>query len=159
MAKVGEADGLPGPAILGAVIGGLRGPLGDLVWLRGNREWADENAEGVLRNLELVYWLRPEAIHFRIEGARTIAYDFPQWDSGRRAAGREEWVELSLEHLDRAMADLGRNGYLLATKGEILFRGKDDPGGAARLYREAAATGEAGFFFNDAADYLEGLAE
>lgn len=158
VAEVSSSSVLPGPAILGGVIGGLRVPLGDMIWLRGNREWVEEDAAGVLENLELVYWLRPEAIPFRIEGARTIAYDFPQWESARSIQDRSGWVDLALDHLDRAMAELGTNGYLLATCGEIVFRGKADPAAAARWYRAAAMTPEAADFFEDAAAYLERLA-
>ncbi len=142
---------VPGVLILGAWMGGLRTPMGDLVWLQSNRHWAREDALSYLRTLDLVHWLRPEALHYWIEGARTVAYDLPHWDG----ADQQGLILNAHERLERARRLFPENEFLLATSGEIALQAEADAAKALAFFREAAAVSEDPEHLLRAIGYLE----
>lgn len=68
-----------GEGLAVSILGGFRVILADLVWLRLNAVWEDQEWAKLSAMIRLVTILDPQTEFFWINSARMIAYDVPSW--------------------------------------------------------------------------------
>lgn len=92
------------------VLGGLRAPLANLVWVEGYVHWEQKNLGGVEKAIRLAVAVDPEPLFFWINGARIMAYDMPRWHLRQlRENGAIDprlVEEVRAEHAQKALAFL-----------------------------------------------------
>lgn len=144
-----ELQSLAGLGVAPAVVGGLRAPAADLLWLRANRSWEQRDPAATDAYLRATVALAPEFDYFRVNAARMIAFDFPEWER----AG-DEPAEVSrrrrLAYGERALALLerrpGSSAAVLIERARLTHQIQGDRSRAAALYREAAELPAAPYF-------------
>lgn len=128
--------------------GGARRVVADFAWLSAYVKWEQQNAAGTEAMLALTTKLDPAPLYFWINGARMIAYDFPQWsheDSGAAPtdgtaiqARQNYCARRALNFLDRAIAQHPQSALLWIERANIQYARLRDFDGAAESFRAAA---------------------
>jgi tetratricopeptide (TPR) repeat protein len=134
--RTAEAASAPG-----AGFGGTRAVVADVLWLRANVFWERRDAAATDAYLRAAVAAEPCVDYFRINAARMIAFDFPEW-----ARSADEPAEVSRRrraaHCRRALALLeshpGESADALIERARLTHQVLGDRRGAARLYQQAA---------------------
>jgi hypothetical protein len=127
-----------------AVLGGLRAAVAGGFWLRANLAWERRNAAETTAFLHLTVAADERPLHFWLNGARMIAYDFSEWRLGVDASSAQrrrvviEQAGAALQFLQRANQWRGPSPDILVEMANIRLRSLGDREGAARLFRRAA---------------------
>jgi hypothetical protein len=120
----------------------------DYAWLRARLAW-ERREEAWVRNwLGVALAAAPGHVYFRINAARTIAYDFPAWRAGTELdaplAVQAAWRAAAADEAIAALLDQRSSAPrpdLLAEAATIALYAKGDRALAAELFRRAAETG------------------
>jgi hypothetical protein len=127
-----------------AVLGGLRAAVAGCFWLRANLAWERRDAAATTAFLHLTVAADERPLHFWLNGARMIAYDFSEWRLGPDASAAQrrrvviEQAGAALQFLHRANQWRGPSPDVLVEMANIRLRSLGDREGAARLFRRAA---------------------
>lgn len=89
---------------------GLRALAADVAWLQANLEWEQRDAVATDRLIRLTTTLDPRPLDFWINGARTLGYDFSEWEiaahGGETSLSAAELDALRERHAANAFAFL-----------------------------------------------------
>jgi hypothetical protein len=144
-----DAEGALGQGVTIALLGGFRGIVADVVWLRANLDWERRDLPATQTLVGLAASLDPRPLYFWINGARIIAYDMPGWrieaagglgNVPAAVQGRidREQAEAALALLAKGLRFHPDHPLLLIEAGNIRQRRMGDFAGGAELYRRAA---------------------
>lgn len=133
-----------------AVLGGWRTVAAGGAWLRANLAWEQRDAAATRALLELAVTADSRTLHFWLNAARMMAYDFPAWRAdGALRAVREQMVreeaERALEFLERGLSRHPARAEIYLEMANIRLRALGDREGAAELFRLAAEQPDAPF--------------
>jgi tetratricopeptide (TPR) repeat protein len=133
-----------------AVLGGWRTVAAGGAWLRANLAWERRDAAVTRALLELAVTADPRTLHFWLNAARMMAYDFPAWRAdGAPRAVRERMIreeaERALEFLERGLTRHPAKAEIYLEMANIRLRALGDREGAAELFRLAAEQPDAPF--------------
>lgn len=143
-----------GHGVVLATLGGWRTLTADLVWLKANLAWENEELARTRTWLDLTVAIDERPDYFWLNSSRIVAYDMPVW-RGRnlpdaplalRETIREEQAQQALAILDRAVAERGPNAAIYAEMAGIHWRVRQDPARAAEFFRRAAELPDAPFY-------------
>lgn len=98
-----DAEAFPTGVSL-AVLGGFRGLVADLQWVRVYGDWARHDLAAMRRRLWWVGEIDPRPLTFWLNGARMLAFDAMSW----RIAAGEDVGRVAIEQLREAEAFLER---------------------------------------------------
>ena len=121
--------------------------LADALWLETDLAWERHDAALTRCLIGLTLAVDPEADYFRLNGARMLAYDLPEW-AGREAARetaavrahrRKRAAEEALALLARGLPRQPNSIALQLEMGNICLYGLGDAARAAKHYRLVAA--------------------
>lgn len=127
-----------------ALLGGMRGAVANVSWLRMNSAWERREAEQTNIWLELTVAADERPLTFWLNGARIMACDEPEWrrDGAAPAAVQarvvEEQAERALGFLEKGIRWHGPEAALYIEMANIHWRKRGDLEMAARCYRLAA---------------------
>jgi tetratricopeptide (TPR) repeat protein len=126
-----------------AVLGGWRAVAAGGAWLRANLAWERRDAATTRALLELSVTADPRTLHFWLNAARMMAYDFPAWRAdGAPLAVRERMIreeaERALVFLERGLSRHPARAEIYLEMANIRLRALGDREGAAELFRRAA---------------------
>ena len=126
-----------------AALGGWRAVAAGGAWLRANLAWERRDAAATRALLELAVTADSRTLHFWLNAARMMAYDFPAWRAdGAPRAVREaaviEEAERALEFLERGLSRHPARAEIYLEMANIRLRALGDREGAAELFRLAA---------------------
>lgn len=142
----GQLAAQAGHGVILATLGGGRTLTADLLWLKTNLAWEQEDLAATRAWLDLVVAVDERPDYFWLNGARIIAYDMPVW-RGRdqpdapAAVGtqiREQQAQAALQFLQRGLDVRGANAAFFAEMAGIHLRVRHDPAQAAEYFRRAA---------------------
>lgn len=145
-----HVDVAAGEGVMIGLFGGFRAITADLLWVRANALWEDQDLPATQTLIRLVTTVDSRPLIFWINGARMIGYDMPVWRL--EALGREggivpavverrifaEQAEAALRLLERARAYHPEEPLLVIEQANLRHRKLGDLAGAAELYRKAA---------------------
>lgn len=140
---------LAGHGVLPAVLGGWGAPAADVLWLRAHRAWERRDAVATDALLHAAVALEPELDYFRINAARIIAFDLPEWDSppGTPAEVRRR---TRAAHTGRALQLLAAQPRptpaVVIERARLTHQLLEERRAAAVLYQEAAGLSGAPYF-------------
>ena len=125
-----------------AVLGGWRAVAAGGAWLRANLAWERRDAAATRALLELAVTADSRTLHFWLNAARMMAYDFPAWRTdGAPRAVREaaviEEAERALAFLERGLSRHPARAEIYLEMANIRLRALGDREGAAKLFRLA----------------------
>jgi len=133
-----------GQTVLVGTFGGLRALAADLLWIRTNYYWENENLGLAETTGRAVTRLQPDLPYFWIQTARMIVYDMPVWRFGSRKLPpksvetriRREQAERGIELLDEAEQFLPDSPAIPGEKARIYWTVLGDTEKAAEEYKE-----------------------
>ncbi len=135
---------------LAGVLGGLRAPVRDLLWLRAYLAWERRDATGLDRHLRLAVRVDPRALHPWLEGARMMAYDLPRWEP---AEDEPAWGVVRRRHALRALEFLEAARHYHSGEPRVVLEAAliwlhqmKDPARAADLFGAAATMSGAPYY-------------
>lgn len=137
-----------GQGITLGLLGGFRGVIADILWIRGEVLWEERDLPALETMLHLVTTIDPRPLYFWLNGARILAYDMPGWRAnnagghGEVPAGVQrrfaiEQAQLALSFLDRAMKFHPASAELWIERANIELTRLGDIPAAAECYRHA----------------------
>ncbi len=143
-----------GRGVILATLGGWRTLVADLIWLKGNLAWEQQELATTRAWLDLVVAVDERPDYFWLNSARIIAYDMPVWRQRAQPGApravhdqiRDEQAQQALAFLDRALEQRGPNAALLAERAGIHWRVCHDPERAAADFRRAAEVSGAPYY-------------
>ena len=128
-----------------AVMGGMRSMVASGFWLRTNLAWERCDQAGTTALLDLTVAADERPLYFWLNGARMLAYDFPEWRLGAAPVPQavrqrviEEQARVALGFLERGLRWHGPAAELFIEMANIHLRQLGDLRNAARCYRLAA---------------------
>lgn len=140
-----------------ALLGGFRSIVADIAWIRLHTGWAARNLAATETLVLTASLIDPRVVHFWLNGARILAFDFPAWriwaDGGfdrvpvarQRMIVREQATK-GIAHLTRGLAFHPRSAALWIERASLEFSRLGDPAAAAESYRRAAACDGAPYY-------------
>ncbi len=142
----GQLAAQAGHGIILATLGGGRTLTADLLWLKTNIAWEQEDLAATRVWLDLVVAVDERPDYFWLNGARIIAYDMPVWrgraqpdpPAALSAQIREQQAQAALQFLQRGLDLRGPNAAFFAEMAGIHLRVRQDPTQAAEYFRRAA---------------------
>lgn len=142
----GQWSAQAGHGVVVATLGGGRTLTADMLWLKTNLAWEQEDLAATRAWLDLVVAVDERPDYFWLNGARIIAYDMPVWrgraqpDAPAAVSGqiREQQAQAALQFLRRGLELRGPNAAFFAEMAGIHLRVRQDPAQAAEYFRRAA---------------------
>ncbi|HYC72222.1 MAG TPA: hypothetical protein VEB66_13495 [Opitutaceae bacterium] len=138
-----------GTGALPAAAGGWRAPAADVLWLRANLAWERRDAVATETLARAAVALEPEVDYFRINTARIIAFDLPEWGLDPTAPA-EVARRRRAQHVRRALELLasrpGDSAAVLVERARLTHQGLGDSEAAGELFRAAAERPDAPYF-------------
>lgn len=154
-----DFEAAAGEGLMIGLLGGFRAVTADLLWVRTNALWEQQDLPGTQAMIRLVTAVDTRPLLFWITGARIIGYDMPVWRVDALAAGQgsavpavvqqritAEQVEAALGLLTRARVYHPNEPQVLIEMAALRHRKLGDLAGAAELYREAASVPGAPYY-------------
>lgn len=141
---VSAREAAPG-SMLALLPDGWRSAAANACWLRANLAWERRDPAATRLLLELTVSADDRPLGFWLNGARMIAHDFPVWrerpdmPEAVRVRIRREEAQRALSWLERALAHHPAKAEIYVEMADLRLRVMNDPEGAARLFRLAAA--------------------
>jgi tetratricopeptide (TPR) repeat protein len=133
-------------------LGGMRAAVASGFWLRANLAWERRDLGETMACLKLTVAADEGPRYFWVNGARMMAYDFPEWrlEAGAPAAVRgnvvAEQARAALEFLESGLRFHPDDAALLIEMANIRLRVLGDREGAAQLFRRAAGRADAPYY-------------
>lgn len=150
-------SGAVGHGVVAGLLGGFRALAADMLWLKANASWEDNDLPATQTMIRAVTSIDPRPLYFWINGARMIAYDMPNWriDSAGgydavpqsvRQRIDEEQARVALGLLGDALEAHPGNPLLNVEIANIHLRRLGSVSTAAEFYRIAAEAPGAPFY-------------
>lgn len=143
---------LAGRGVLLPVLGGYRALAADVLWLRAYGAWRERDAGATEAWLRAAVAADGRSRHYRINGARMLAYDFPAWTDGPdvpqavRDQARRRHAERAMALLEEGLTGVGAEADYLVELARIAHQQLGDLDRAAEYYRRAAVSPGAPYF-------------
>lgn len=146
-----------GPGVALALLGGFRALIADAGWIRLYASWEKRDLPVTESLIQLVPAIDPRPVHFWLNGARILAYDFAAWRieaaGGYDRLSQDEQDRIireqagrALRHLDAAMKMHPTRADLWIERANIELNRIHDLGAAAESYRHAAEQPDAPYY-------------
>jgi hypothetical protein len=137
-----------GQGVVLGVLGGFRGAVADIIWLRAQMLVEARNLPAAESLLGLVTAIDPRPLYFWLNGARIMAYDMPEWRIAATGGYstvpvavqeriRREQAQRALARLDDAMRFHPSSAALWIERANLQLNRLGDMAGAAESYRRA----------------------
>lgn len=129
--------------ILLSSFGGAEAFIADGCWLRANLAWESRDERSVRRLLGLALAAEPHSAYFRVNAARMLAFDLPEWrrqsEPAAPSAVLAQWRrEAADEGIALLVARAGRDPTLWIEAGNLALHARADAELAAEFYGRAA---------------------
>lgn len=141
-------ENMPG-AVMRKSLGGLQVLVANFFWIKRESHWEKKELNATLLAMEMAIQVNPRNIHYWLHGARTIAFDMPDWRIGKLYTEDkalpmalmdeiyEEQAKEAIKWLDKAALIFGDNYRIHLEKAQIFKQALDSDEKALPHYKKA----------------------